>query len=100
MTAQNFQPVSGRRTTTTTRRQSHCGSLQYSSIKPYSPLGRSSLSGTVTERVSRAPSSGNLFINGVMAMVELYRQWQRRHGGNRRARGQESRKVGILKERA
>jgi len=31
-----------------------------------------------------------------MGMVELYRQWQRRQGGNRRGWGKKSRKFGIL----
>jgi hypothetical protein len=35
-----------------------------------------------------------------MGMAELYRQWQRRQGGNRRGGGKKSRKFGLLKESA
>jgi hypothetical protein len=45
-------------------------------IKPYSPLGRLFLSVMVTERVSHAPSSGNLSIKGVMHMTELYLEFR------------------------
>src|SRR5713226_5914609 len=63
-----LHPVCGRNTSIITRRQSQPGSSQYNSRKPYSPSGRSCRPVTVTDLVSRAPSSGNLSINGVMGI--------------------------------
>src|SRR5580692_7047337 len=51
-----------------TRRQSQPGSLQYNSMKPYSPSGRAGCWVTMTDLVSRAPSSGNLSIKGIIGM--------------------------------
>src|ERR1019366_7451089 len=63
-----LHPVSGRNTSIITRRQSQLGSSQYNSRKPYSPFGRSCRCVTVTDRVSRAPTSGNLSIKGVIGI--------------------------------
>src|SRR5206468_12701063 len=69
MVAQTLlHPVSGRNTSIITRRQSQPGWLQYNSTNPYSPSGRSCRCGTVTDLVSRAPSSGNRSIKGIMGM--------------------------------
>src|SRR6516225_8407704 len=61
-------PVSGRNTSIITPRQSQPGSSQYNSMNPYSPWGRLCRCGTVTHLVSRAPTSGNRCIKGIMAM--------------------------------
>src|SRR5215469_802281 len=72
MVAQTLlSPVSGRKTSIITRRQSQPGSSQYNSTNPYSPWGRLCRCGTVTHLVSRAPTSGNRCIKGIMAMVHL-----------------------------
>src|SRR5438552_3138188 len=63
-----LQPVSGRNTRIITRRQSQPVSLQYDSKKPYSPSGRPGIFLTVTDLVSRAPSSGNFSTNGIIGM--------------------------------
>src|SRR6516165_7339636 len=63
-----LHPVSGRNTSIITRRQSQAGSSQYNSTNPYSPSGRSCRGGTVTDLVSRAPTSGNRSIKGIMGM--------------------------------
>src|SRR2546425_1676700 len=63
-----LQPVSGRNTSIITRRQSQPGSSQYNSRNPYSPSGRSCRWVAVTDLVSRAPSSGNLSMNGIIGM--------------------------------
>src|SRR5215475_2897405 len=69
MVAQTLlHPVSGRNTSIITRRQSQSGSSQYNSTNPYSPSGRSCRCGTVTNLVSRAPTSGNRSIKGIMGM--------------------------------
>src|SRR5215472_2079870 len=61
-----LQPVSGRNTSIITRRQSQPGSSPYNSRNPYSPSGRSCWQVAVTDLVSRTPSSGNLFMNGII----------------------------------
>src|SRR5881296_2536767 len=68
-----FNSVSARSTSIMTRRQSQPGSSQNNSKKPYSPSGMSVRPETVTDRISRAASSGKRSINGIMGIGHLQR---------------------------